>query len=44
MCKEDTNQALQRELRLKENVEVQTKTIKQQEETIRKITNELNQK
>ncbi|CAD8180266.1 unnamed protein product [Paramecium pentaurelia] len=44
MCKEDTNQALQRELRLKENVEVQSKAIKQLEEKINKISNELNQK
>ncbi|CAD8076755.1 unnamed protein product [Paramecium primaurelia] len=44
MCKEDTNQALQRELRLKENVEVQSKVIKQLEEKINKISNELNQK
>ncbi|CAD8170917.1 unnamed protein product [Paramecium pentaurelia] len=44
MCKEDTNQALQRELRLKENLDQQTKVIKQNEETIRKLSNELNQK
>ncbi|CAK63660.1 unnamed protein product (macronuclear) [Paramecium tetraurelia] len=44
MCKEDSNQILQRELKLKENIEAQTKTIKQYEETVRKITNELNQK
>ncbi|CAD8052831.1 unnamed protein product [Paramecium primaurelia] len=44
MCKEDTNQALLRELRLKENLDQQTKVIKQNEETIRKLSNELNQK
>ncbi|CAD8171136.1 unnamed protein product [Paramecium octaurelia] len=44
MCKEDSNQILQRELRLKESIDVQAKAIKQYEETVRKITNELNQK
>ncbi|CAD8092397.1 unnamed protein product [Paramecium sonneborni] len=40
ICKEETTQVLQRELRLKATIDQLNKNLKQQEENLRKITNE----
>ncbi|CAD8087503.1 unnamed protein product [Paramecium primaurelia] len=44
MCKEETTQGLQRELKLKGTIDQLNKNLKQQEEQLRKITNDANKK
>ncbi|CAD8182849.1 unnamed protein product [Paramecium octaurelia] len=44
MCKEETTQGLQRELKLKETIDQQNRNLKLQEESLRKITNDCNKK